>query len=889
MRRLLPILGSLFAFLPALAQAEAPAPSPTSRVVKTFDFEEKALGNYEPLPMFWNRVVGAGYPLYTGGSFDTSTFRSASTSFKLQLDGGSVAYQYAPGRLHIVPGADYYILAYVKTTHLDFARAQLAAWFADDAGHPIEATKVASEPYASDDSTDWHLLHLYLPGARLTQRASLILQVGLLQPEKFGDNHLGKFELYHQDITGSAWFDDISILQLPRVSLTTASPGNLAVPDHPLSFNMNVSDLGREHLAASFTLADLDGHALYTQQWPVTYVAGGAWQHDLTLPANSLPAGLYTGTLDVVDGKSTVARRQLTFASLPHAAADAAPAPEFGVLADAWPMEAWQDLPPILQQLGVGLVAFPAWRPNMSEDALVTKDPVFDNLLDVLNKASITTLARFSQIPDTLAAKLDKHADGVLSLFTADSALWRPALSFLLSRDSSKVRYWELGSEADSFWTPTTRHTAAFATLQTELAPILNSRALVIPWNALYDFDAKSFPNAVLELHLPPVIHPSQIPAYIHNFQSPTTPVLAVIDTPEDATTPRADRLADYAQRILMTRSANPTATLVDLPLTRAAALANGMDQPSELLLVYRSLVTHLGGATFKKDLPLSAGASANKAGVHALLFDRNGSGLLALWNDSPNPAPLRLSALPGHAVTLTTILGQSSDVLLTNDSCKLSLTSTPILLEGIDTQSLQLRASFALSTPRLPAGTGVVDTRVLLENPNNETLTGSLHLFGPAGWRIEPSVIAIALAPNAKLDHPITVRYPFSEFAGVKKITAVFTPDGVNARPVDLSTHVALTSDTVEMECLAYAGPHGDIILQQMLTNVSNAPLDARAYAMVPGAAREERFVVDLKPGETTIKRYTFPNAADLKSKLGVMGLKLNDGTILLTQAVRM
>ena len=36
----------------------------------------------------------------------------------------------------------------------------------------------------------------------------------------------------------------------------------------------------------------------------------------------------------------------------------------------------------------------------------------------------------------------------------------------------------------------------------------------------------------------------------------------------------------------------------------------------------------------------------------------------------------------------------------------------------------------------------------------------------------------------------------------------------------------------------------------------------------MVPGLARQQRFVLDLQPAQTIIKRYTFPNGAALLGK---------------------
>lgn len=103
----------------------------------------------------------------------------------------------------------------------------------------------------------------------------------------------------------------------------------------------------------------------------------------------------------------------------------------------------------------------------------------------------------------------------------------------------------------------------------------------------------------------------------------------------------------------------------------------------------------------------------------------------------------------------------------------------------------------------------------------------------------------------------------------------------------LDLAAHVAVASSEVEMECFAHFMADGQLVLQQMITNTSVVALNAQAYALVPGLARQQRFILDLKPAQTIIKRYTFPNGAVLVGKVAALGIRQNDGATLLTKAV--
>src|SRR5439155_857121 len=80
----------------------------------------------------------------------SGTARSGKTSFILSTIGGSVAYRFQPPpekRISIHPDADYYVLAFVKTENLHHARADLAAWFADENGNILPGTELHCSPY----------------------------------------------------------------------------------------------------------------------------------------------------------------------------------------------------------------------------------------------------------------------------------------------------------------------------------------------------------------------------------------------------------------------------------------------------------------------------------------------------------------------------------------------------------------------------------------------------------------------------------------------------------------------------------------------------------------------------------------------------------------------
>ena len=782
---------------------------------------------------------------------------------------------------------------------------------------------------------------------------SLVLQLALLQPQQLAasgqkqESPLGRFQLYQQDLKGTAWFDDITVYQLPRVSVAVpdAIIANIFHPGQPIALDLTVADLahantshGDAPLIATLKITDPDGLLFASEKWPAPSTADQPWLHHYT--HTPLPPNLYTATLDVNDGVTGafISRRETHFASLaplPVVHTDAGTertSPEFGICATDWPTPAWNELPAILHDLNVGLVQLSAWRRDMSDDALRLRDPALDALLNSLQHADIHAIAGLSEVPTVLTAKLtdtqpgSASDDSLLALTDADPALWRPYASFLLVRYSTLVDHWELGAPTAPFsgnvgtpLSPTTDpDPKLYAKVCTELGSLLTQPRLLIPWNALFDFSDKLYPHALLDLRIPSVVKPGQIPSYIHDFRAASGngatdgPIYIHIDPLDDQTYSPSDCISDFAERIIYSRTASPTATLVDLPLTRHSSITStgAHTEPQPLFLTYRTLVRMLGNSIYRREIPLGTG-------IHAFLFTNETGGTLALWNDGAAGAQIPLDLPLGKAPRSIELSGITHPLTIdpATHLTHITVTTTPFFLDHLDAHLLELRATFAFANTIFPAGAGYLRTDVELANPYPDPLSATMRMAPPAGWTIEPPSFPVAIAPGGTFKQPVIVRYPYTEAAGPKTMGAKLTSssdasnEGPNTGtssdndpPLNLSVPIAVSSDLVETEGFARVLPNGDLVLQQMITNISSAPINAEAYALVPGFARQQRFVLDLAPGQTTIKRFLFPMStyvdvtpqttaanmiATLTGKLTSVGLRQNDGKTLITKSI--
>jgi hypothetical protein len=212
----------------------------------------------------------------------------------------------------------------------------------------------------------------------------------------------------------------------------------------------------------------------------------------------------------------------------------------------------------------------------------------------------------------------------------------------------------------------------------------------------------------------------------------------------------------------------------------------------------------------------------------------------------------------------------------------------------------MQLRSSFGFGSRTFPAGAGAVRTEILLDNPFSDTLAGTLKVSLPAGWTIDPASLNIAMKGGASLKQPVTIRYPYSELAGQNVIRARFVTDAGQA--FDFCSTITITSDTVELDSSSQLLANGDLVIQEVITNISASPLNAQAFALVPGYPRQQRYLLELGPGQTSIKRFVFPMstfvtatkqttpadiAATLTNKTASVGLRQNDGRTLITKSL--
>lgn len=866
-------------FLCALIASTALAqPAGVNRVLRNFDFEERRLGNAEDLPMNWIKVGGAGLPHYVNGRLATNRARSGQYSFRFDLNGGGLMYRYPAGQVKVQRGAHYRVEGFVQTTFLRYARARLTAYFVDQDGHPIDSSTRHSELYASQaDGEPWKRLCVEL-SASDAKADSLVLELGLLQPIHYtSQTDAQQRQPLPQEIHGSAWFDDVTVSQVPQVRMSTDRPGNIFARGDRLCFQVHVSDRFIDDLAAQLVVVDAADNVVYQRSGALDVSAAedlGPGQRRMTLELPDLPPGWYSASLVMTSQGQFVGKQNLDLVRLADNGETGAPDDRFGVVATDLPFDGWDDLPDILPLLSAGRVKLAVW--SAAGDVEQIDSDAFDRLLERLGERRIEPTACLVDLPPLLAAKLGGAAWP--QILRADAALWQPQLAYLIARHANHLIRWQLGADGSDLFVKQSEMRAVYARIYREFAELVERPDLAMPWPAWYEVEGQL--PATIAMHVKREVLPSQLPLYVQDLRAHEGHNLSLFIEPVDrAQYGREVQIRDLAQRVVYALSADAKRIDIRLPFSVARDPSGDGDkevikQPQELFLIARTLMSTLSGASFRGKVPLAEG-------VEAFLFDKSGLGIIILW-DRGNVAGVKQLAinLGAHPARIdlwgnvTPLLRSEADK--TAAGVKIEIGPMPIFLVDVDGPLAQLRASVAFDNPLLESSFQPHTRKFRFVNPYRQAIGGSFKLNAPAGWLVNPPTGTFSLNPGEWFEREVTVEFPYNSFAGPKTIHADFQVQADTNSTFSVPVILKLGLSDVGLQTLALRDGD-DVIVQQMITNYGERPIDYTAFALYPGKARQERLVTNLAPGRTTIKKYRFTNvkfAGKAKVRSGVKEL---------------
>jgi hypothetical protein len=470
--------------------------------------------------------------------------------------------------------------------------------------------------------------------------------------------------------------------------------------------------------------------------------------------------------------------------------------------------------------------------------------------------------------------------EGILKAKDED---WQPMLAHLIAKHANHLDRWQLGPDnSDAFVTqPAMRE--VYAKVYKQFAALVENPDLAMPWPAWYELGGEL--PATVALSVPSTVLPSQIPLYMqdikHSDGHHLSLSLGLLDPAEYG---REVQIRDLAQRVIYALTADAARIDIPLPFTVRREGDTLVKQPRELLMIVRTLTTTLGGATFRGKVPVADG-------VDAFLFDRNGVGILALWDRGSTAGLKTLEVNGGENPVLVDLWGNATPLLSSTEDresghLKLPVGPMPVFLVDVDGPLAQLRASVAFDRPLIESTFEPHARKLHFTNPYRQAIAGTVKLKGPNGWVVSPPTMTFNLNPGETFEREVSLEFPYNSLAGLKEIPATFTVQADRNSTFTVPVPVRLGLTDVGMQTIATRDGN-DVVIQQVISNYGDKPIDYSAFALFPGQARQERLVTNLAAGKSTIKRYRFPNITAAKGAKARVGLKELQGTRILNDEV--
>lgn len=903
------------------------------RIVRVFDFEERADPsredfNPEPVPRQWVRAQHnppdrerPGFPLVNKARYDTSTAHTGSVSIVLPTSGGSAALRLSGTIVPVFPGVGYAVSSSVKTLGLRHARAFLSARLLNERGDPIPGAESRSEPV---NATDWTTVRVELPG-RSRAAAFIEIELLLLQPERFRDPPIAPdHHVWPEDLSGSAWFDDVEVEQLPRVALGVAertSPTSVVPSGTPRTpqadadvlpragvslgaaprFSAVIQDLTGEEMSARLTLRDIDGHEVATLDEPL---GPGGGRIDWDPPVATF--GWFEATLEVLNAGRLIGSADARVVVLPpppasngngsgpgapgaigdHALRD----PRFGIVIDELRPSQSLVLPTAIAASGAGSATVPV--PTRAPGHPASVAALRETLDPLLASGARLTLSMRAVDPD-LASTLGIDEADPVAIFSADPAAWGPSLRGLLDAFGQRVSRWSIGRSVDPSVPPPGEVIGPMGAVHSGLSRYVPGPMVVLPWRAEWAWPA-------LEPSTPPrpAVAMVAIEAPI-GFSAPALAQLAggpngwkarrqgvglnvVVELPEDEVGGRGPVIELIKRAALLWEALDPWNAGAETILSIRQPWNEGDPEvapvsPEPAMAAWRTLVERLGPRRVAGRLPAPPGVTCLVlVDARAAAEGRRGGALL-LWNDGSSSDEAELVQHLGSG-ELSSIdpFGNATPMrpLNVGGQYRLRAGTTPTFIEGVDAELALFIEGLRLDPPFIRAEAAEHEHRVVLTNPWPNRVAGEVQLAPPIGsvvrqsWRFTPTApLAFALAPGERVSIPISFTFSPAEESGPIQIAAmVRMSSGANYPPLVLSIPATLGLPDVTLEPAVLLAPTGtgpDVILTGVVTCSGSRARSLQLEALAPGLPAQQQSVSALLPGETAVRRFVFRGAA--------------------------
>lgn len=865
-------------------------------MTRRFTFEERRT-NPTDLPKYWIRAqndppsrVRPGFPLWNRAELDYTVSRTGEGSVRLPTRGGAASLLLDPGVVPVFPEADYTVIASVRTDEVAHARARLVARLLDSEGNPIAGSEVSSAPVSTRGA--WKQVMLRLLGDD-PSAASLQVELLLEQPGPVGVIPYRELEVVPEDFTGSAWFDDIAVLQVPRVEIWADAPGNLFEADERPAVSLFLRDLVGQELGVMLRAFDLGGRVVASER--IAFPGGRleqTWTPDLDRH------GWYRVGVTVTQEGVTVGSASMDMVWRgPRRGAGDRPAPSDTILElsiDGVPSGGMRELGDFVLAAGVPRITTDLWFEGGRPDR---------ERIDAVSLLANRLFPRGRELGlsiGSLPPEIEGFGglDGIFSALASDESDGAAWLDPLMIELGHRVRRWRFGEPDESV--------GAYAVglldpVNRRLHDLVPGAVMILP---VSPFD--SLPPALVTGGVTVargVVGPvpiEEIGNVLGEFGVMAESAGGGWSGPEQVAVVNSDDAERVGRRASIDRLV--LATLH----AKLAFDEGGTGTPSAVRLDsgwrwqdgrHAELMPEPASAAWMTMSDLFAGRQAERLervapGVSGVLLApasiaSGRSAVAAFWAEPEPGAPRTLSLrLAQGDVTEIDQAGNERTVRPTpiGDTDRLvheiNLSGGAVFVEGVDADLLRFLASVTTDPGMIETTVAGDKFEVLASNPWPGPVQGQYFLVEPGGlsdhrvrprdraWEIRPRFGSFSTVAGGEVRLAIEADTSPAVYGGPLPLVIDFeleSPSFSGALRVERRIDVGL--EDISLELMTRFGPEPDgpdVVIYAIVRNTGVSSKTVHLYAGAPGYPRERSAPMPVQPGVPAVKVFSFAGGRD-------------------------
>jgi hypothetical protein len=861
---------TLITFVTSIVSAQKGAPAlnvtknksqifANNEVMHLFDFEEREL-HFNPIPIHWQKYVDhevEGFPHFAYGELSKTHHLSGEYGFKLVSDGGSVGYQYSKGIIDAEPGNDFQITGYAYFENCVNSRVRIVCALTDRDDNIIEGSVQNSLDHSIDQTgpNGWTQINVYVPG-NFPNARFITLSIWLLQEENWRKSSEKINNIYRKEVNAKVWFDDISILQLPRVILKTTKLSNVFRGDDHPTLTIQVDGVGSLHFTINVKVTDALGGTVFKDEWLLSGIEGTKIQaRDIELP--NLIFGYYNAELSIVSNDKQIATRNLNFIRLPNISGDVYSGQNFGINVSSRETGHWEIMTNLVDLSNARSIILPIWRELPSIPVAITTEPDFKNKLLKLQKTNTNIIAAFTEIPLTLTSTLDFGKKSVLDALEQPEKIWEKTISDLLATYAQQIPLWLIGDEIFNNHVWDNRIKPVTKVLTKKFSQILGETVIHLPIYNFLDINASDAGSTSAFILVNNRISPEDIPFYLQTFKdNGFNKLISYIKPINDKLYSREQRLIDFSKRLAFSVTLPRTSVFIDHPWKEVQYNARKKIIPSEYLLPFRTFNDLIGGTNY-------LGSFSMGPGVKALVYEYDSKGVIVTWDahfSHINNKPKDLKLYLGDKPQIYDIFGNEKQIVNAQRKSIFTIDHWPKIITHINPDIAALRTSVAITPQIIEASIERQNVIFSFTNPFDYSITGRLR-FKPTetqgNWDINPKVNNFVLLPKQAYKQRITLKFPRNELGGEKILHALLSIDANRSYDLSLQLPFEIKLKNIEVNYFVQKKNIDDLEIQMNITNLSKKSINLEAYVDLPDNERKFKLITQLHPDITVKKKF--------------------------------